>query len=293
MTLRDEDFHVRMSAALALGKIGPAAEKAVPALVQALTDEGRIRVKAASALMKVSPDHPKALPVILAALGDKKSDVRTSAALALTELDQLPDQLVPQLTKGLGDRDDYGVRQHCAISLGKIGPTAAESVPALLGLLADWHTQVNCASALALWRIRHAAMVDRLLPTLIKELKRGAWGKYPAGVLTEIGPAARSAIPDVREALGHRKPQVRYYAAVALMGIDRGTGIKEALPALVALLKDTRPDNRTRALAAQSLGEIGAGIPGAKTALSQALDDRDSYVRKMASEALKRVQGTD
>ncbi len=76
--LKDRDKEVRFNAAYAVGKIGPAAKEAVPALIAALKDE--YRWVAASALGKIGP---AAVPALIAALKDEDGSVRVSAAFAL------------------------------------------------------------------------------------------------------------------------------------------------------------------------------------------------------------------
>ena len=59
--LQDEEKGVRITAALVLGSLGPAAKDAVPALIQALEDRG-ISGKVAEALGKMGPTAREARP---------------------------------------------------------------------------------------------------------------------------------------------------------------------------------------------------------------------------------------
>ncbi len=62
---------MRRIAAFALGKIGPAAKEAVPALIAALKDEDKdVRVYAASALGHIGPAAKEAVPALEAAARD-------------------------------------------------------------------------------------------------------------------------------------------------------------------------------------------------------------------------------
>ncbi len=68
LKLKDKDKVVRRSAALALGKIGPAA---VPALIAALKDDdGLMRENAADALGQIGPVAKEAVPALEAAARD-------------------------------------------------------------------------------------------------------------------------------------------------------------------------------------------------------------------------------
>ena len=73
---------VRRSAADALGKIGPPAAEAVPALAAALHDPDEdVRRSAADALGKIGPAAAEAVPALAAALHDPDRDVRRLTAL--------------------------------------------------------------------------------------------------------------------------------------------------------------------------------------------------------------------
>lgn len=62
------DCRVRWAAADALGKIGPAAAEAVPALTAALTDaDWDVRRAAADALGRIGPEAAEVVPALTAA----------------------------------------------------------------------------------------------------------------------------------------------------------------------------------------------------------------------------------
>src|SRR5262249_7210483 len=68
---KNEDWSVRMQAAFALGKIGPA-KAVVPLLADALKDESAwVRQSAAIALGKTRGDAEMAVPALIAALQDR------------------------------------------------------------------------------------------------------------------------------------------------------------------------------------------------------------------------------
>lgn len=85
--LEDEELVVRRSAALALGKMGPAAVDAVPVLIRALGDESwKMRWDAANALGAIGPGAVEAVPALIRALGDEEVYVRMAAAHALRDI---------------------------------------------------------------------------------------------------------------------------------------------------------------------------------------------------------------
>jgi HEAT repeat protein len=80
--LGDQDDRVRASAAAALGRIGPAAEEAVPALIEALKDEAA-GPQAEESLVKIGR---AAVPALIQVVGSPDQSTRWHAANALTRI---------------------------------------------------------------------------------------------------------------------------------------------------------------------------------------------------------------
>ena len=83
--LKDEDSEVRLNAAVTLGKMGPKAKAAVPALIKAVEDEYMWRT-AATALGNIGPQAKAAIPTLNRALEDKDLNVQRIAAAALRKI---------------------------------------------------------------------------------------------------------------------------------------------------------------------------------------------------------------
>lgn len=79
---------VRTQAAWSLSALGPAAEEAVPILIERLLNDERasVRLGAAEALGNTGPEAKTAAPALRAALGDEDGDVRWAALVALGKL---------------------------------------------------------------------------------------------------------------------------------------------------------------------------------------------------------------
>lgn len=127
--LKDENLHVRWYAATRLGKIGPAAKEAVPALIAARrnTDEDFMPFRSdisliLEALANIGPASKEAVPVLIELLKDEAQPVRETAAA----------------------------------ELGKIGSGAKEAVPALTEALKDGDARVRGSAKTALWKIKSA-----------------------------------------------------------------------------------------------------------------------------------------
>jgi hypothetical protein len=155
--LKDEDEDVREAAAGALGKIGPGAEKAVPALIQALKDEDRwVREAAAGALGKIGPGAEKAVPALIQALKDYYEELREAAAGALGKIGPKAEKAVPALIQVFKENyeNDEDLREAAVKALGKIGPKAEKAIPALTEALDDDDYCVRREAAEAIFKIQ-------------------------------------------------------------------------------------------------------------------------------------------
>jgi HEAT repeat protein len=116
--------------------------------------------------------------------------------------------------------------------------------------------------------------------------------------LSELGGAAKAAVPALAAALADRNLNVRYWSASALRGL--GPDARQAVPALVGALK-TFPGGSpelegparyfpdVRSVAAEALGAIGPLAKAAVPALKEATADQNADVRAAVAEALKRI----
>jgi HEAT repeat protein len=233
----DEEVGVRIDSADALGRIGPAA---VPALIDTLKERKRfVRELSAEALGQIGPAAKDAVPALIVALKDEDSDVRSTSAMALGRIGPAAKKAVPALVVALND-NLFGYRAGSARALGLIGPEAKEAVPALITALMDEDGTVRRASAVALGRIGPVTktVVPALAITAVRdedfESRRSA-----AFALSRIGPAAKVALPLLQKTLDDRDFNVRVAGAVALVKVDEAHRA-EAGQKLLSLLDDSR-----------------------------------------------------
>jgi HEAT repeat protein len=178
--LSDVDLSVRSCAAVALGKIGPAAAEAVPELIKALRDDARVAVNAAQALWLIGL---RAVPALIEALGDLDPRVRGCAAGALGKIGPAAAEAVPALIGAL--RDDAPNSLFVAQTLWTTWTWAAEDVPALVEAFRD-NPRVAASAALALWQIGQPAIA-----ALTEALRATDIQKQAETVLTGIGSTSR------------------------------------------------------------------------------------------------------
>lgn len=146
--LEDSDPQVRASAAIILGKIGPAATQAVPVLLRVMKDkEETVRFQAVQAVTKI--DRSAVVPIFIAGLDSDKDWERYSAVHALRALGKDAVAAVPALIKKLQDKDVW-IRINSASALGRIGTASTPAVPALVTLLQDPDITARHSAAYAL-----------------------------------------------------------------------------------------------------------------------------------------------
>lgn len=166
--LGDADEHVRGDAAVALGAIGPAAGKAVPALQKIVAGGGGPsgpRYAAAYALGRIGAAAEPALPTLRSLVDADDTQLATVVVWAILKIapedTSIVEKAMPKLRKALRNGDDK-VRLEAAVALGDIGPLAAAAIP-LLELVEedDPVKAVRGAAAQALAKIRRAHASDR------------------------------------------------------------------------------------------------------------------------------------
>ena len=124
-SLKSKEPNVRWHAARALGKLGPAADAAIPALLMMLNDTGlnsTVGVSAAAAFARIAPDP---FPRLMAALKDKDMETRRNVACALADLGPGAKAAVPLLLE-LAKDEDPELRQCSVRALGKLGPAGGK-----------------------------------------------------------------------------------------------------------------------------------------------------------------------
>jgi uncharacterized protein (TIGR03067 family) len=269
--LKNKDWFERHFAARTLGRIGPPARKAVPALIVAVQDPERwVRNSAVWALGKIGPAAKPAVPRLKASLTCGDHMIQDSAAIALKEIGTLPTEPVPALIAVLVDRD-APVWQGAAASLEEVtgagfdrqGSAAQKARVVCLRALGDNDPTVRHAAARCLDHLG-------LAPT----------GAVPKEVIAGLLTALKDSQPGVRK------------AAAAGLG-QCGVSWKEVVMALAALMQD--PDNETRAAAAGSLGNLGQAAREAAPQLLVAMYDPyepESKVFEAAAKAWRQLTAT-
>src|SRR5439155_1141101 len=141
-------------------------------------------------------------------------------------------------------------------------------------------------AAFSLWQIEQRAEAVPVLDAVLREglgsrrqdVARAA--SRAAECLSLIGPAARAAVPALREALASDNQWVRVHAARALWRIE-GRG-EEVVPALLEEIRG-RPAGL---LAVECLGQIGPPARAAIPALRRAVDSAERLIEVSSTDRL-------
>lgn len=210
-------------------------------------------------------------------LGSNDAKTRAEAAKGMSQLDgEKIAASVKELTKALGDPDTF-VRSYSALALGKLDKPDAKTVAALAKLLTDPEARVRGTAIRSLRRLKPGS--DVMLPIMIQVLEQAD----PQGAMLAIETIAESgekAIDALTKAL--KNERARYWACLALG--EAGPKAKAAVPALVEVLSDDRPEIQTQALLA--LGKIGPDAASAVTKIAGSIKAEQPAVQYAAAFAL-------
>jgi hypothetical protein len=210
------------------------------------------RRAAAKQLTLLGSDAASTSPLFAAALADPDRVVRGYCYNLLNRLRAPADIIVPGLLTALRSPDP-SIRSFAAGELGFIGPDAKAGVPALIIALSDQDESVCLNAIIALGR---------------------------------IGPAARLSIPALRELLQDPKPEVRLNSATTLTRLDLAEA-KHSVPVLAALLR--HEDQSMIEVALRQLSDLGPHAAAAVPQVETLLDHPDTTLRRLAEEALSRM----
>jgi len=220
--LRSGGFaETRWTAAEILGSLGPDAESAAPALLDALQDpDPYVQSVAAEVVPQVGTPAADAVPALAVLLDGEHAPV---AARAISVYRAQAAPALPQLLDVLTDTSRTAdARWNAARTIGKTGPPAIDALPVLIEMTQDSEATVrgNAAEAIG-----------------------------------DIGPSATDGIPALIDALDDPVARVRHHAVRSLGYI--GPPAARALNQIKPLLDD--PDDSVRREAEKALEAIAPG----------------------------------
>ena len=319
---------LRRVAVQALGKIGPEARSAIPALNTLLDRDGDLCWEITFALDKIGappvtelvdfilrgddwaapgplarlgPKAKTAVPKLRAALAVPRPAVRVEAAFVLALIDPPAPEAIPVLVDAIQHKTkDTFDAAYALRALARLGPHATAAIPTLIELFDKGTTDPDIVRSLV--QIDPAG--DRCVSALIRALKStdDEVADAAAESLGLLKDRAKAAVPALTEKFT-RDSQVSAARALGRIGPSAHT----AIPALIDALKrrsETRRkeggeeivdvDYSMAEVAAEVLGSFGAAARAAVPALIEAVqtrekDDDNWFVREQAALALGRI----
>jgi HEAT repeat protein len=271
--------YVRGDMAEALGKIGPEAVPALPKLRQMLEsdEEGEMRAAAALAILRIDPQNKEALPKLIGLMRDGRNGTGgPEAALnAVRELGRRAKSARPAVEEALR-REDSSIRGDAAEALVAIA--GKDALPALLDQFAKEGENAHKPHAPednpdptgdARWQIldaigklgADAAPAVSMLSSILKDPREGLLWDDAVKTLGEIGPAAKSAVPQLIHLLEEEDWQQQ--RIVETLG-RIGPSAKPAVPRLLKL-RESASDEEEKKEISDAIRRID---PGALTAPS-------------------------
>lgn len=250
--LKSDNVQTRIDAIHALGDNGEPSLEVLQALSGQLKDKlPLVRAYAASALGRFGPAARPAVGALGALITDPDARVRRTAIRAIARIRPGPDVSVPLFVKALEDADP-AVRTHVLTVLAQLGKPA--------------------------------------VPALVEALKNDKSEYWACLVLSEIGPDAAAAVPELTKVIeSDAKPEVRREAALALGEI--GPASAPAAEVLAKSLGDK--DQAVCCAAAYALGSIGPGAKSAETALDKCSLSKNLLLNALAAWALAKIEPED
>ncbi|KAF9354224.1 hypothetical protein BGX26_007948, partial [Mortierella sp. AD094] len=280
MELGSEDLSIRISAAIALGRVSDLPDSAITALTVALRDDSSdLRKQVAKALGSQLSLPEYAITALIASLNDSSSEVRKSAVEALCCKSPLPEYAIAALVSSLKD-DDSEVRKTAVEVLGQNSPLHEYAIVALIVSLNDDNSEVRRLAAEVI--SKQSILSESAITALVATLQ----SQYPDSRISAV------------KTLGQQS-SLQEYVIIALIGSfqDEDSEVRKlaaevigkqsilsesAITALVATLQGQYPDSRVSAV--KILGQQSSLQEYVIIALIGSFQDEDSEVRKLAAE---------
>jgi HEAT repeat protein len=307
----DEKDSLRLSAVGALGRFGALAAEALPELMAILRTEKNMRTRwfAACAIHRIGPAAEDAVPILIdmvkseavAERSEKDAEagfsnnlffpetntakpLKVAGLVALGGIGPGAKAAIPHLVQTLDDSDPTA-RAEAAFALGRIGTEDDQAIAKLVKLMRqDINECVADRSGHAL-----AMMGAKAVLAMTENCKLGDPDIRIRFVkaLGEAGSNAAGAVPDLARAAADPDEEVRTAAVEALGLVGKGPAAVAVIPILISALKDA--DRRVRANAVSGLTSIGPKTDRVIPALVTALGDPDVEVASDASSALLEI----
>lgn len=283
--LADPNLEVRVAGAKAITHVCPElADKALAAMVEAAKNWQPTKKGEFNAHEVFQPVPEKAATVLIPLFDHEQNRVRH---WAVNHVYHLP--VRAELEAVLKDGKTARAREAAAMALGARYGDGPACVPALKAALADKDFAVRFAAGVGLVNVarRDDATRAAAVPVLVEGVRdrTDAVRRTAASYLLQLGPVAKSAVPDLKALLSDTTQEVQLEAALALVGID----LKEGAAAVPVLTHALTTGDGPALRAAKALAKLGPVAKAAGPALEKHFGSKNLNMRIHAAEAAARV----
>ncbi len=273
-----------IAASQAIAAIGHDASNLAPRLLKLLSRENIVVVRqAVLALGSINADPEQTLPQLGKLLASTDAALRADACTAIGGFDERAANLIPAIARLLQEDDSVIVRIAAADVLGRIGKENNVAANALVKAIADSSGSVTVHAANSLSQLGKVA-----IGPLSQMLQNKDYARLAAGLLAEMGPDAKPAVPKLIGLLNSKDQTIRREAFIALAAL--GDDATEAVATLRDILQYSDREE-SRAGAAYVLGKIGdrGSVEDLKKILANP-KQHDSKLSRAAAWALVTLQ---
>jgi HEAT repeat protein len=293
--LQSGDLAARLVSLYLLGRLGPLARPAVPAIVRAMTSPDALKQEFFF-MRRFSPGMDGFINV--EGIPDSGEKHRTPSRLCPLGADVLgkigpeADRQAVDVLLGMLRLEDESQRLRAGDALGALGPRASAVIPTLLELAERERSDWLASGPPAVWRLLGALKQvsagddPRLVAALLRMLKstNSTQRCGAANIFEGLDPPSVLAVPALIEALRDDAQAVRGSAAHALGRYD-GPERKAAVAALLDALEEEE-DEYVRMQAAKSLAHYREGSVQVVPEAVRLLRSKNPSVRMIASQIL-------
>lgn len=240
-----DDEHMLASALLAIGRIGPDAERAIPAL-QRLVEAGNEK-SVAGAMPTLGAIGAKAVPTLAYALQHSSPYIAQSASKALSAMGTDAVPAIPALLEA-ARRENHDVSKSAMRALPYLGPEGVAGLASLLTSNATIQQLDDAASSLSMTKVD----ITPAIPALVRVMTDGKPGGYDA--CTALQKVAELAIPPLVKLVEEGSADERFGAMICLREI--GPVAEKAIAPILGIATDSSSERRLRSAALGAVGRI-------------------------------------
>ena len=255
--LDDPDPEVRAIFAFALGTGRDEATEAVKPLTALVEEDDsyKVRLEAVKALGSRGKSTSSSLAALETALGDKETEMRQSAMVALGRLEDYDEQRAVIAADALQDENVY-IRRRAARIICTLDEVIEKVRPQMVAAVKDPDPNVRNNVFVYFRRLESRAQVeslDTLATVLLKDENPGV-RETAARLIQASGSAAASIQPALNDALSDKEGSVVIIVARILLDFGRDQALP-AIPRLVELLRfEDPPISHTVSLILRDIG---------------------------------------